>query len=56
MSVQLKVMLLSVIFIMGYANLSYELIVLRQLINFIGSNTLITSIIMASIMFFLSVG
>ena len=56
MSTKLKIMLLSVIFIMGYANLSYELIVLRQLVNFIGSNTLITSIIMASIMFFLSLG
>ena len=56
MSIKLKVMLLSVIFIMGYANLSYELIVLRQLVNFLGSNTLITSIIMAFIMLFLSVG
>ena len=56
MSVKLKVMLLSVIFVMGYANLSYELIVLRQLVNFLGSNTLITSIIMAFIMLFLSVG
>ena len=36
MSVKLKVMLLSVIFVMGYANLSYELIVLRQLVNFFG--------------------
>lgn len=56
MSTKLKIMLLSVIFVMGYANLAYELIVLRQLVNFIGSNTLITSIIMAFIMLFLSVG
>lgn len=56
MSMKLKIMLLVVIFIMGYANLSYELIVLRQLVNFIGANTLITSIVMASIMLFLSVG
>ncbi|MBR5130501.1 MAG: fused MFS/spermidine synthase [Alphaproteobacteria bacterium] len=56
MSIKLKIMLLSVIFTMGYTNLSYELIVLRQLVNFLGSNTLITSIIMAFIMLFLSVG
>ena len=56
MSIKLKVMLLSIVFIMGYANLSYELIVLRQLVNFLGSNTLITSIIMAFVMLFLSVG
>lgn len=53
---KLKFSLLSIIFILGYTNLSYELIVLRQLINFLGANLLITSIIMAFVLLFLSVG
>lgn len=53
---KLKVVLLSVIFILGYTNLSYELVILRQLINFLGANLLITSIVMAFILLFLSVG
>ena len=52
----LKYALLSVVFILGYTSLSFELIVLRQLINFVGSNTLITSVIMAFILLFLSLG
>lgn len=53
---ELKLALLSVIFILGYTNLSYELIILRQLVNFLGANLLITSIVMAFVLLFLSVG
>ena len=56
MTHQLKRTLLIITFLLGYTNLSYELIILRQLVNFLGSNTLITSIIMACILLFLSVG
>ena len=52
----LKFSLLAVVFILGYTSLSFELIILRQLINFVGSNTLITSVIMAFILLFLSCG
>ena len=52
----MKWTLLGIIFILGYTNLSYELIVLRQLVNFLGSNILITSIVMAFVLMFLSVG
>ena len=55
-SAKLKYVLLSVIFLLGYTSLSFELIVLRQLINFVGSNTLITSIVITFILLFLSVG
>lgn len=54
--IKMKYLLLGIIFILGYTNLSYELIILRQLINFLGSNILITSIVMAFILLFLSVG
>ena len=56
MSAKLKYALLAVVFILGYTSLSFELIVLRQLINFVGSNTLITSIVITFILLFLSVG
>lgn len=52
----MKLALLGIIFVLGYTNLSYELIILRQLINFLGSNILITSIVMAFILMFMSVG
>ena len=55
-SAKLKYVLLNVIFLLGYTSLSFELIVLRQLINFVGSNTLITSIVITFILLFLSVG
>ncbi|MBO7066454.1 MAG: fused MFS/spermidine synthase [Alphaproteobacteria bacterium] len=51
-----KYILLAIIFILGYTNLSYELIILRQLISFLGSNVIITSVVMAFILLFLSVG
>ena len=56
MTAKLKYTLLAVVFILGYTSLSFELIVLRQLINFVGSNTLITSIVITFILLFLSVG
>ncbi len=56
MTAKLKYVLLAVVFLLGYTSLSFELIVLRQLINFVGSNTLITSVVMAFILLFLSVG
>lgn len=52
----MKFSLLATIFILGYTSLSFELIMLRQMVNFVGSNTLITSIVMAFILLFLSVG
>ena len=56
MSKKLKYSLLLSIYILGYTSLSFELIILRQFVNFVGSNTLITSIIMAFILMFLSFG
>ncbi len=56
MSFKLKFHLLFVICLLGFSSLSFELIILRQLINFVGSNALITSIIMTVILLFLSVG
>ena len=56
MTKKLKIVALFVVFILGYTNFSFELIILRQLVNFIGSNTLIISVIMSTILMFLSVG
>ncbi len=56
MNKKLKHSLLLSIYILGYTSLSFELIILRQFVNFVGSNTLITSIIMAFILMFLSLG
>ncbi len=56
MTGRLKLALLSIVFILGYSSLSFELIVLRQLINFVGSNTLITSIVITFILLFMSIG
>lgn len=53
---KLKTALLIIIFLLGYTSLSFELLVLRQLINFVGSNTLITSIVITFILLFMSVG
>lgn len=41
-SSKLKLALLIEVFILGCTNLAYELIILRQLANFIGSNTILT--------------
>lgn len=56
MTKKLKIIALFVVFILGYTNFSFELIILRQLVNFIGSNTLIVSVVMSTILMFLSVG
>lgn len=56
MSKKLKYTLLAIVFILGYTSLSFELILLRQLINFVGSNTIVTSIVISVILLFLSLG
>lgn len=56
MTNRLKYGLLAVIFILGYSSLSFELILLRQLVNFAGSNALITSIVIAVVLLFMCVG
>ncbi len=56
MSSKLKFHLLAIVCLLGFSSLSFELIILRQLINFVGSNALITSIIMTVILLFLSTG
>lgn len=56
MSSKLKFHLLAIVFLLGFSSLSFELIVLRQLINFVGSNALITSVVMTVVLLFLSLG
>lgn len=56
MTTKLKICLLASVLILGYTSLSFELIVLRQLVSFVGANTLVTSIIMAFVLLFLSLG
>ena len=56
MSKKLKYTLLAIVFILGYTSLSFELILLRQLINFVGSNTIVTSVVISVILLFLSLG
>lgn len=56
MTSKLKTALLATVFILGCTNLAYELIILRQLVNFMGSNTILTSVVMAFILLFLSLG
>ena len=53
---RLKYALLAAVFILGCTNLAYELIVLRQLVNFMGSNTILTSVVITFILLFLSLG
>lgn len=48
--------LLGAIFIGGYASLSLELLVLRQLSSFVGTTTITVSIVMGSFLAFMSVG
>ena len=50
----LKILL--AIFIGGYASLSLELIVLRQLSSFVGTTTITVSIVMGSFLAFMSIG
>ena len=56
MNKKIKLLMLSAIFIGGFASLATELIALRQLSTFVGSTTAITSIIIGVIMLFMSVG
>lgn len=56
MSLKFKSVLLFLIFTVGYAGLSLELVVLRQLSNFVGSGTLPTSIVIGIVLAFMSVG
>ena len=56
MTTKLKICLLASVLILGYTSLSFELIVLRQLVSFVGANTLVTSIVMAFVLLFLSLG
>ncbi len=49
-------LLLLAIFVGGYASLSLELIVLRQLSSFVGTTTITVSIVMGVILAFLSLG
>lgn len=53
MNKKIKIMMLSAIFIGGFASLATELIALRQLSTFVGSTTAITSIIIGVIMLFM---
>ena len=56
MTTKMKWTLLAVTCLLGFTSMSFELIILRQLINFVGSNTVITSIVMSFILLFLSLG
>lgn len=56
MTAKMKWTLLAVICMLGFTSMSFELIILRQLINFVGSNTIITSVVMSFILLFLSLG
>ncbi|MBO6281423.1 MAG: fused MFS/spermidine synthase [Alphaproteobacteria bacterium] len=56
MTTKMKWTLLTVICMLGFTSMSFELIILRQLINFVGSNTIITSIVISFILLFLSLG
>ena len=49
-------LLLFLIFTVGFSGLSLELIVLRQLSNFVGSGTIPTSIVIGVVLAFMSVG
>lgn len=56
MNKKIKSLMLTAIFIGGFASLATELIALRQLSTFVGSTTAITSIIIGVIMLFMSIG
>ena len=56
MTTKMKWILLAITCLLGFTSMSFELIILRQLINFVGSNTIITSIVMSFILLFLSLG
>ncbi len=56
LTLQTVIKLLVAIFIGGYASLSLELIVLRQLSSFVGTTTITVSIIMGSFLAFMSMG
>jgi len=56
MTGKMKWALLTVICLLGYTGMSFELIILRQLVNFVGSNTIITSVVISFVLLFLSLG
>ncbi len=56
MSLKFRSLLLFLIFAAGYAGMSLELIVLRQLSNFVGSGTIPTSVVIGTVLAFMSVG
>ncbi len=56
MSKKLRIWLIFLIFLNGYVSLSFELVVLRQLSFWVGSNAVITSIIMGTFLGFMSLG
>ncbi len=56
LNTQTIIRLLAAIFIGGYASMSLELIVLRQLSSFVGTTTITVSIIMGSFLAFMSLG
>ena len=51
MTTKMKWILLAITCLLGFTSMSFELIILRQLINFVGSNTIITSIVMSFILY-----
>ena len=53
---RLKLILLAAVFIGGFASLSLELIVLRQLSSFVGATAVTASIVIGVIMAFMSLG
>ena len=54
MTRRLKLILLAAVFIGGFASLSLELIVLRQLSSFVGATAVTASIVIGVIMAFMS--
>ena len=56
MGFKFRFLLLFLIFAVGFSGLSLELIVLRQLSNFVGSGTIPTSIVIGVVLAFMSVG
>lgn len=56
MTRRLKLILLAAVFIGGFASLSLELIVLRQLSSFVGATAVTASIVIGVIMAFMSLG
>lgn len=56
MSLKLRIWLLALIFLTGFVSMSLELVVIRQLSFYVGSSAVITSIIIATFLGFMSLG